>query len=246
MNNVAVKQDMSNPVVSDTAAIIQVIERAAGNPDVDIDKMERLLEMQERIMNRNAKNAFAAAFSDMQNDIPVITERGEIKIRNEVQSRYAKWEDINTVIKPILQKHGFGLSFKTGRTPNMLIVTGILTHREGHSEESTIELPADNSGSKNAVQAVGSSTSYGKRYVASALLNITTGGEDDGGVKAGAPATISEDQLKRIRALISETGADIEKLCKYYNIDAVPDLPSEKFETVVNRLNAKKKGAGNA
>ena len=32
------------------SALIQVIERAARDPSVDMDKLERLLQMQERIM----------------------------------------------------------------------------------------------------------------------------------------------------------------------------------------------------
>src|SRR5690606_16446095 len=54
-----------------------------------------------------------------------------------------------------------------------------LTHKSGHREETTIKLPADPSGNKNAVQAVASSVSYGKRYTAGALLNLTSHAEDD-------------------------------------------------------------------
>jgi hypothetical protein len=58
-------------------------------------------------------------------------------------------------------------------------------HRGGHSEEATKFYPADTSGSKNAIQAIGSSISYGKRYTASALLNLTSRKEDDDGAKGG-------------------------------------------------------------
>ena len=60
-------------------------------------------------------------------------------------------------------------------------VAGILMHREGHREETEMQLPIDASGSKNTVQAIGSSTAYGRRYVLCALLNIATGDEDDDG-----------------------------------------------------------------
>lgn len=186
------------PMVSESAAIIQVIERAAMNPNVDIDKMERLLEMQERILSRNAKAAYAAAFARMQPDLPEIPERG--KGHNSVS--YALWEDINDLIKPVISKHGFGISFQTGREGPNITVTAILTHCEGHSEQTTMVLPVDTSGSKNAVQAVGSSTSYGKRYTASALLNLTSRGEDDDGKSAAkvekvAPPAKSSASLKK-------------------------------------------------
>jgi hypothetical protein len=174
------------PVVSESAAIIQAIERAAMNPNVDIDKMERLLQMQERIMERNARSAYAADLARMQPHLPVISEKGKIVVRDKVTKEviqstgYALWEDINEAIKPVLADHGFALSFRTGLAADgKITVTGILSHREGHQEETTMVLPHDSTGSKNAVQAVGSSTSYGKRYTASALLNITSRGEDD-------------------------------------------------------------------
>jgi len=173
------------PVQDYSGGILAVIERAARDSSVDIDKMERLLEMQERVNARNAKQAYDAALADMQPELPVISERGRILNRNsEVQSTYAYWEDVNEHIRPILHRYGFALSFKTGRNGDMISVTGILSHKDGHREETTMDLPADNSGSKNAVQAVASSTSYGKRYTAFALLNITTKGEDDDGRSA--------------------------------------------------------------
>lgn len=48
-----------------------------------------------------------------------------------------------------------------------------------------LRLPPDLSGDKNSIQAVGSSVSYGKRYTACALLNITSRGEDDARSAAG-------------------------------------------------------------
>jgi hypothetical protein len=175
------KQAPAVPALSESAAIIQVIERAAMNPNVDIDKMERLLQMQERIMERNAKAAYAAAFSEMQPELPEIPENG----KGHNNASYALWEDINDLIKPVIARHGFGISFQTGRDGPNITVTAILTHREGHGEQTTMILPVDASGSKNAVQAVGSSTSYGKRYTASALLNLTSRHEDDDGKASG-------------------------------------------------------------
>jgi len=184
---------------SEPASIIAVIERAALNPDVDVDKMERLYAMHERAMERQARAAFAAALAEMQPKLPVIDERGGIKDRaGKVQSTYARWEDISDAIRPILHEHGFALSFRVVTTPKVA-VTGVLTHRDGHREETTMELPVDGSGSKNDVQAVGSSFSYGKRYTAIALLNITSRAAQDrdddgraGGMSKDAQAAISD------------------------------------------------------
>lgn len=248
--NAVVERIESGPVAahpaSDSAALIAMIERVALNPDVDIDKMERLLQMQERIMDRNAKAAFIGALVDMQPKLPVIGRKGNIVIHkkdlpktdeNIVQKTpYALWEDINDAIRPLLAEHGFTLTFRFKKESDRVEVTGILSHRQGHFEETTLSLPMDTSGSKNNVQAIGSSTSYGKRYAAIALLNITTRGEDDDGKAAGGPEPINEKQLADLRKLIDETDTDIEKFCEAYKIDALVDLPAKTFDAAKNLL----------
>lgn len=223
--------------VSDNAAIIQVIERAALNPEVDIDKMERLLAMQERIVARNAEAAYASAFADMQPELPEIPERG----KGHGSITYAKWEDINDLIKPVLSRHGFSLSFRTGRSEaGKPTVTAVLRHREGHSDETTLELDSDQSGSKNSVQAIGSSTSYGKRYTAQALLNLTSRGEDDDGYRAGTGERLSEEQIREINELAEEVGADKIKFCKYIQVKSIADIPVNRFEKAKAILNSKR------
>lgn len=251
MSKAVAKKPEAIPAPSEASAIVQMIERVALNPNVDIEKLERLLAMQERIMATNARVAYTAALAAMQSTLPVIPERGGIKnAKGEIQSKYALWEDINEKILPKLAEHGFSLSFRTGLTSDgKLTVTGILAHAEGHQEETTIVLPYDSSGSKNAVQAVGSSTSYGKRYTASALLNITSRGEDDDGKKGGGDGPINEEQVATIQKLIIQAAPQgstnaIEIFLKWAKLDRIEDLAASKFDKAVAQLNAKisKKG----
>lgn len=242
MNAQAVTTVQETPAaMPDAGAIVSMIERAAADPRVDMDKMERLLAMQERILDRNARMAYSTALATMQPLMPVITERGGIKNKDgQFQSRYALWEDINDAIKPLLAQHGFALSFRTGTTTDgKITVTGILSHREGHQEETTISLPHDSSGSKNAVQAVGSSTSYGKRYTAIALLNITTRGEDDDG-KAAPNDWINEDQVGELVALMDDVGADRTRFLNFLKIDSFAHLPKRRFREALDALEAKR------
>lgn len=226
-------------------SLLNVIASAARDPNVDIDKMERLIAMQERVQDRSAKVAYFAALAQMQPELPVVDERGGIKDRNnKVQSTYALWEDVNEAIRPILAKHGFALTFKVKRADSEITVTGILSHREGHSEETELALPTDGSGSKNAVQAVGSSTSYGKRYTAYALLNITTTGEDDDGERGGRAETISADQCAELRRMIAQAGVTEESFCDYTNCGTLPELLAKDFERAKGVLSQRIRAAG--
>jgi hypothetical protein len=244
MGALAKAEPVSGEVIqTNPNTIMEVISRAAADPNTDVDKLERLLQMYERISDRDAKAAYAAALSEMQPKLPVINERGKISTDKgkTTQSRYALWEDINEAIGPVLAEHGFGLSFRTGQTAEgKITVTGILSHRGGHQEETLIILPHDSSGNKNAVQAVGSSTSYGKRYTAMALLNITSRGEDDDGKAGGDPGGLTEDQQADVQALMEDVGADRERFLKYIKADSIAAIPAASFDKVMKTLEAKR------
>ena len=170
------------PISTDNS-ILAVISRAAADPTCNIEKMERLLAMHERMQAKTAEAAFNAAMAEMQCEIPTV---GQGALNTHTDKTYATLDDINVTLKPIMQTHGFAISFKVENTAAGVSVTGILMHRDGHREETTMLLPVDIGKGRNAVQAVGSSTTYGKRYVMCALLNITTGEmQDDDGHGAG-------------------------------------------------------------
>jgi len=179
------KQELAAHV--DVSPMFAMIERASRDPNVNMDKFERLVQMKVAEEARQARAFFDAAMADLQPELPAIGERGNAAGRYT----YALWEDINAAIKPVLMAHGFALTFRTS-FENGITVTGVLSHRSGHREETNITLPADASGGKNAVQAVASSVSYGKRYTAGALLNLTSHGEDDDAYSAVGADDISD------------------------------------------------------
>lgn len=181
------------PQRDQTAALVLMFERLAKDPAVDVDKLERLIQMQERILAHNAKSAFDAAFAAMQPAIPSIDEKGRIMVEGQLRSTYAKNEDIQDVIRPILARHGFSLGFETlWPEAGGIELVGTLSHVGGHARQSRFKSGADDSGKKNRIQALGSAISYGHRYVTIDLLNITTrevarGADDDGETSQAPP-----------------------------------------------------------
>ena len=179
-------QNNTQMVSSETQAVLNMIERVVLNPDADMDKLEKMLDMQERILKRNGEQAFASDFAAMQSELPRIARNGCIEIKDRNSGRvtqstpFAKLEDINDGVRPVLQRYGFGVTFSIDQTQAGITVTARLLHRLGHSERTSLTLPIDSSGSKNVVQGNGSTISYGKRYTLSAILNISTGDDIDG------------------------------------------------------------------
>lgn len=231
------REDQSMVPHTDSEAMLSMVERAARDPNVDIDKLERLMLMQERALARQAKADFDAAMADMQPALPSIVERGKAIVQGAVRYTFSKWEDVNTAIKPILSAHGFALTFRTNFA-EQISVTGVLSHRNGHREETTIALPADASGNKNAVQAVASSVSYGKRYTAGALLNLTSHGEDDDAYCA-AVECITDAQEAKLAEMLEATGSSKPNFLKWLKVKKLTDLPAKRFDEAFAALKKK-------
>jgi hypothetical protein len=221
------------------APLMDVISRAAADPNTDVDKLERLLGMYERITAQQAKAAFTSALAEMQPRLPVIGERGKTD-----KTTYAKYEDINDAIRPLLHEFGFALSFRVARHGRNGRGDGRAQPRDGHSEETTLELPVDTGPGRNAVQAVGSSVSYGKRYTAIALLNITSrapGDRDDGGRNADQGFYIDAPQVQQIRTLMREANAAEAAFLEHLGVAKLENLPKSKFQQALQALNARKR-----
>ena len=237
---------------TEAAALIGLIERAAADPNIDIERVERMYAMYERAAARNSKAAYISALSAMQPQLPIVGKRGSINAnekdaagkptgRQVAMTKYAKWEDVVEAIRPVMATHGFSISFRVSQpTPERIQVTGVLGHRDGHSEETSMSLPLDSSGAKNNVQGWGSSVSYGKRYTAFALLNIVARDEDNDGAGKGLDF-ITEEQEAELRDLIEAKQAEIPKFCAYFKIEKLGDLKSSDFQRAMTAL--KKRGA---
>lgn len=173
-SDLAVAQEKNNMIITS-------LERIACNPDADINKLERLWEMQQQEVARGAKMAYNNDMAALQSDMPIIGKNGAIVVNGVERSKYSKYEDVMRVISPLLDKFGFSISFETDFPEGGMMVIGEISHSMGHSKKTSMLLPFDTSGSKNAVQAIGSTTSYGMRYVLKLMLNIADGQTDDDG-----------------------------------------------------------------
>lgn len=232
-------------------SMLALIARAASDPAVDVAKMQALLDMQERLMAGDARREFNEAFARLLPQLPRVTRRGEVKYPEEKNNprgplktafKYAKWEDIDEAIRPLLIAEGFSLSFNTVPQQGAgVIVTGTLRHRAGHTETASIgPLPLDTSGGKNNLQGAGSTFSYGKRYTATMLLNLTFEGEDDDGMKGGQQF-IDAESVKRLNDLIVETKADFPGFLRFMEVAGLPEIEVKDYPTGVNILLEKRR-----
>lgn len=218
MNEKALQQVERLPVVSESAALMQVISRAASDPAYDIDKMERLFKMHEAIIARDAEKQFNIAMAEVQAKI----RRVAPDLHNsQTKSNYASYAALDRVLRPIYTDAGFALSFGTGEAPQDYVLVICHVTNSGHTRKYQIPMPADGKGAKGGdvmtkTHATGSATQYGMRYLLKMIFNVAIGIDvDDDGNRAsgdGMSESVLADFESAIDALVDKPSA--EKLWK--------------------------------
>lgn len=192
------------------------------------------------IQQDEARITFDADFVVMQGELPEVPKLGRIDHGGGRGYNYARWEDINDRIKPVLERHGFGLRFDIiTETETLFEIEAILVHRSGYSICTRKKLPIDKSGAKNIVQAYGSTQSYAQRYSAIALLNLTSRNEDtDASNKTEPDEFIADDQVAEIYALLDMDDERVDRFIKLQGLVALSDMPASRFKAAVASIKA--------
>ncbi|MFE3839638.1 ERF family protein [Pseudogemmobacter sonorensis] len=163
-------------------AMVSVIERVMLDPSIDIEKMERILAMKERMDAQHARVSFASALAAARAEIPPIVKDATVDFtsaKGRTHYRHETLAGIAKVIDPILPRYGLSYRFRTEQGNGGVLVTCIIAHAAGHSEETALVAPPDASGSKNGYQAIGSAVTYLQRYTLKAALGLSAEADDD-------------------------------------------------------------------
>jgi len=243
-------QEENNQIVTQDNSMLAIISRAASDPTVDMAKLEKLLDMQERIMAKQAEIDFNIAYSHISKLMPRITKKGVVgykEDKNDKKSatveafRFARYEDIDEIIRPILVESGFALSYNTEpRDGGGIIMHGTLSHKAGHSRVASIPLALDTSGGKNNVQAMGSTVQYGKRYALCMLLNIVTVGEDDDGMSASYIETGKAVELDMLIREFKDFEDYKPRFLKYLRANSMPEILAKDYDKALTAIKTKR------
>jgi hypothetical protein len=236
----ATRQEELRPPLPAPSNPMDMLARAIER-GVAPETLDKLMALQERFEASQARKAFDAAVADAKAEIPVV---GKNAVGHN-NKRYANFAAYAAAVDPIISRHGLSYRFRTKQENNQIHVTCVLSHRAGHSEENTLSGPADTTGSKNAIQSIGSTLTYLQRYTLIQALGLAAA-EDDDGMAAGGTAQeeagpISEEQVKAIWKLLEETKTEADRFCTFFKIQAIPDLPAASFQKAVNALEAKRR-----
>lgn len=216
----------------------------------EFGSVKEMLAMSRELAREQERRAFDNALSAAKAEIPPIIKNRKVDFvgKTGIRTNY-QHEDMGEIartVDPILARHGLSYRFRTEQeTGGGVKVTCIVAHRDGHAEENALSAGRDESGNKNNIQAIGSTITYLQRYTLKAALGLAASNDDDGrkhGEKS-AGDLVNIEQIEELNQLIAATNTDVDLFCRYYKIEAIPDLPAAKFATAKQQLVAKK-GAG--
>ena len=224
---------------------MELLNRAVSQ-GADIAILKELMGLQERHDANQARKAFDNAIAEAKASIPVIVKNRTVSYEGKngkVGTSY-KHEDLAEIartITPILAASGLSYRYRvTSNVNEPVTVTCIVSHRDGHFEETTLSAGRDDSGSKNSIQAIGSTLTYLQRMTLKAALGLAAAHDDDAQT-AEPDDNVSSDQILELQDLIAEVSADQPKLMAYFKIERLPDMKAADFDRAMKLLNAKRK-----
>src|SRR5262252_4074821 len=187
-------EPLPGPASDSPSTVLALVERVALDPHADVEKLDRMMTMYERLKAKEAELAFNGAkgrilkkLADIKivKNRPVLSELGNGKPQKGTFEafKYAPLEEIDKHLRPLLAEEQMDLSYSDEPCEGGgILVRGRLKHLPGgHYEDSFMPAPPDTTGGKSNVQAIGSTNSFLRRYVACNIFNIVVVGDDDDG-----------------------------------------------------------------
>ena len=210
------------------------------DPNVDVAKMEKLLDMQERIFDKQAEMAFNSAMVECQAEMGAIRKESW---NDQTKSFYAKLEVVTADIKPVYTSHGFCLSFSEAECPTIdwIRTQCEVSHVGGFSKTYYKDLPLDDAGikgtvNKTPVHAVASTGSYGKRYVTVDIFNIVIAGTDNDAQSAKETFFVTLDQIETLRKELKINKKTEEWFLTRAQVVSIDLLARQRYEGAIKLI----------
>lgn len=233
-----VVQPQSSAVVTPMDMLQKAVQSGAS-----MEMMEKLLDLQERWERGQARKAFDNAIAAAKSEIPVISKkrRASFTMKDGGNKSY-NYEDMAIIaetIDPILSKHGLSYRYRSTQEGAVVSVTCIISHKDGHSEETSLSAANDPSGNKNAIQAIGSAISYLQRYSLKLALGLAAAKDDDG--QQTEFELITQEQCDELIQIAEEVGADKIAFCRWAKVDGFAGIAAKNFDKAKKALESKRR-----
>lgn len=229
---------------------LSIVQAALQSGNVDMYR--EAVALAKEMDGITARKAFDNAMADAKAKIPVIRKNRRVGFdsrkagASRTEYSHEDMAEIARTIDPILSERGLSYRFRVSSEANEPVrVTCIISHRDGHSEETTLRAGRDESGNKNAIQAIGSTVTYLQRYTLKAALGLAAAEDDDGHASEQTipdePAPMSSDFITRVQAdhirdALRAKGASTFAFLQWVKLKRIEDIPAVHFGTCMNGI----------
>ena len=242
------------PSATRGGGLLVMIERLATNPQLNIEVFDRLLAARRSEEDRAAERAFNSAMSQAKGELQPVLKTRDVdfvgKQGTRTKYKYEAFADVARMVDPVFSAHGLSYRFSIAQAAELVTVTCIISHSDGHSERIKLEGKVDpGSTGMSMVQALGSALSYLQRYSLRAAIGLAAGVDDDGRGAGGTSPKIEANQANELRQLIDQTGRSASTLLKLVGVDELEDMNLDQFKRareVLDLAKAEQKARKNA
>lgn len=245
----ATAADAPSSLVPAGAAGVSDLLKFALDKGAPIESLERLVALQERIMDRNAAAEFFDAMAAFQRECPPIKKASRAEFVTKSGGRasytYAELDEIARTVNPILARMGLSYTWDSTVAEGVMVVTCTLRHRSGHAVTAKFGSKVEGSPLMSGHQATAATLTYARRQSLVQVLGLTTTDDDNdgqgahGGEREGSAGVVTDQQALEVEALITDTGADLPAFLGFFKIARVTDLPVSCFEQAKKMLRTK-------
>jgi len=205
------------PLAAQKTTPMQLLAIAVAK-DADIDKLAKLMDLQERWEAREAEKEFVIALSAFKQSPTKLkkTKKAHVTPRSGgtgFDYWYSPLGEVSAAISADLAKHGLSFRWSVEQIEQSIAVTCILQHEAGHRERTTLKGLPDDSGAKNPIQQIGSTVTYLQRYTLLAAVGLAPQDDGDGrvieagtGKESRTKAAAQAGTDKVFEGIIMETG----------------------------------------
>ncbi len=222
-------------------SLLQVIANAVTDPRMDVAKMQALFDLQRQIMAEQRKIEFDEAMTRLQKQIPHIPKHGQGK-----NSRFAKYDDMDVIIRPMYTAEEFSLSFNEESRTDNKITFALEVSRKGHSKFYRLTVSSDTAALNKfdkavrpAIQDDGSTASYARRYLIKLAFNIIEKDEDTDGESL---TPISEDQVRDLEIQLKDTKSDTAGFLRFMGYDKLSEIRVKDLKKAQTAIDEKRRG----
>jgi hypothetical protein len=208
--------------------------RLAVMGGADLEKLEKLLALQERYEANQSKKAFVKAMIGFKAEAPKVTKD---KNNKQYGSKYTSLDNLVNTVNPVLSKHGLSSSWDIEQN-GIIKVSCRIMHELGHSEIASASAPADVSGAKNAIQQIKSTITYLKLVTFESICGLAsseTSLDDDG--KSAGSELVNETQISKITEYFDNYKIDKNKFLSFMKVAKVEEILAKDYDKAINALN---------